>query len=89
MGNQKAMDAKSENLKTFNGNPVDFKDWSERFEDHMAKIHMHWRAALRWVGSTEEDLGYQRLRRESVGPYNESVVELSNKLEQTLVNYTP
>ena len=89
MGDQRGMGQKEENLKTFSGNPVEYKYWAERFMDHMSKVHIHWRHTLRWLSTTDEDLSYARLSLESVGPYNERASELAQKLEQTIVTYLP
>ena len=89
MGNQKKMDEPSSYLKGFSGNPVDFKHWSERFVDHMAKVHVMWRSTLNWMGRTNEDLSYDRLRTEAIGPFNENGVEIAQKLEATIIGYMP
>ena len=62
MGNQKKMDGPTNYLKMFPGNPVDFKHRSERFVDHMVKAHVMWRSTLTWMGRTNEDLSFARLK---------------------------
>ena len=52
MGNRKAMDKKSEALKRFSGNPGEFTTWSNRFIDHMGRVHPEWRNTLTWLSET-------------------------------------
>ena len=89
MGNQRAMNRENKSLYKFSGQSADFKDWRDRFIDHMAMVHVAWRSTLIWMGQTHEDLGYGRLRHETMGPNDENSCELAVKLEQTICNYLP
>ena len=72
-GNQEAMGRKSESLRQFSSQPSDVITWSERYMDHMARVHQVWRPTLRWMAKTEEPLTMNRLRNETMGPYNETL----------------
>ena len=89
MGDAKAINTKSESLRKFSGESLDFKKWSEKMMDHLAKVHPMWKPTLEWMGSTHEDLSFQRLRREVIGPYQESAVDLAVKLEQLICDWVP
>ena len=89
MGNQRAMNRENKSLYRFSGHSADFKDWRDRFINHMAMVHVTWRSTLIWMGQTGEDLTYSRLRHETMGPNDENSCELAVNLEQTICNYLP
>ena len=89
MGDQKAMHSKSESLRRFSGQPTDFSTWARHMIDHMAMVHPHWRQTLEWLATSEENLSFNRLASEIVGPYDEAASELAVKFEQVQVNFLP
>ena len=89
MGNQERMEAKSETLKKFSGNPESFRGWADRIIDHMSKVHPEWRRLLLWMGKTNDDLSFRKLRQEVIGPLNEPAADLAVKFEQVLVDWLP
>ena len=88
-GNREAMDRKSEALKKFSGTPSDFSNSANRFMDHMSRVHPEWRNTLQWLSETHENLTYQRLSNEVLGPFNEEACNLAKQLEQTIIDYMP
>ena len=86
MGDQKSMHNKSESLRKFSGQPTDFAAWARHMIDHMAMVHPHWRTTLEWLATSEENLGFNRLASEIVGPYDEAASDLAVKFEQVQVN---
>ena len=89
MGDQKAMHSKSESLRRFSGQPTDFSTWARHMIDHMAMVHPHWRQTLEWLATSEENLSFNRLASEIVGPYDEAASDLAVKFEQVQVNFLP
>ena len=89
MGNREAMDRKSEALKKFSGTATDFPNWSNRFMDHMGRVHADWKNTLQWLSETNEQLSYARLASEVLGPFNERADLLARQLEQTIIDYMP
>ena len=89
MGNQEAMGRKSESLRKLSRQLSYFINWSEHFMDHMARAHQVWRPTLVWKSKTEEPLTMNRLRNETMGPYNENGGDLALKLEQTITAWMP
>ena len=89
MGDQEAINKKDESLRRFDGSAAKFGAWAKHFVDHMSKVHPAWRNALEWFAATTEDLSFSRLFTETLGPYNESAVDLAVKLEQCIVDYLP
>ena len=83
------MDKKSEALKKFTGNATDFPNWANRFMDHMGRVHGDWKNTLQWLSETNENLGYNRLSNEVLGPFNERADLLARQLEQTIIDYMP
>ena len=89
MGHQEAMGRKSESLRKLSGQPSDFINGSEHFMGHMARVHQIWRPTLVWMSKTEDPLTANRLRNETMGPYNENAGDLALKLEQTILDWMP
>ena len=89
MGNQKTMNRENKSMYAFSGHSADFKNWRNRFVDHMAMVHCSWRNALLWLGTTKTDLSYATIGQEAMGPLSENANELAVKLEQTICNYLP
>ena len=58
MGNQKAVNRENKSMYMFSGHSADFKNWRNRFVDHMAMVHTAWRNALLWLGTTKTDPSY-------------------------------
>ena len=48
--------------------------------DHVARVHQVWRPTLVWMSKTEEPLTKNRLRNETMGPYNENAVDMALKV---------
>ena len=89
MGDQDAMARKSESVRRFSGQSVDFVNWSKRMVDHMAKVHPHWRHVLEWLAVTKQEMNLSRLSTETLGPFDENARELAVKFEQVLVDWLP
>ena len=89
MGNQEAMGRKGESHRKFSSQPSYFVNWTELFMDHMSRVHQVWRPTLLWMSRTEEPLTMDRLRNETMKPYNEHAGDLSLKLEQTIIDWMP
>ena len=89
MGNQDAMNRKSESLFKFTGEAKDYDHWSKKFMDHLAKVHLAWRPTLEWVATSTDNLSMFRLRADTVGPYRENAADVASKLEQLIVDYLP
>ena len=89
MGNQEAINRKSESLRKFSGHAADFYLWSEHFIDHMSKVHTGWRYVLEWFAKPIDDVSMARLRHDTLGPFHENAWELSEKLEQVIVDWLP
>ena len=89
MGDQEAINKKSESLRKFDGSAAKFANWAKHFTDHMSRVHPAWRATLEWFSLTNEDLSFRRLYTEYLGPFKEPAVDLAVKLEQCIVDYLP
>ena len=89
MGDQEAINRKSESLRKFSGHAADFYLWSEHFIDHLSKVHTAWRYVLEWFAKPIDDVSMARLRQETLGPYHENAAELPEKLEQLIVDWLP
>ena len=89
MGDQDAMQRKSESARKCSGKPEDFVNWARHMVDHMAKVHPHWRYVLEWMAHTDENTSMTRLAHEQLGPLNENARELAEKFEQTLADWLP
>ena len=68
MGDQDAMARKSESVRRFSGQSVDFVNWSKRMVNHMAKVHPYLRHILEWLAVTKQEMSLSRLTKETLGP---------------------
>ena len=89
MGDAKAINSKSESLKKWNGESTEFRLWSEKIMDHLAKVHPEWKPSLKWISKTNESLSFTRLATEHMGPHQEHAIDLAVKLEQLLCDWMP
>ena len=94
MGNQEKMEKKSDSLRRFNGEPIDFRPWAQHMVDHMHRVHPSWRHALESFAdpsqiTSDEQLSFRVLRHQTMGPLNEDAAELAVKFEQVLVDWIP
>ena len=89
MGDSKAVHRKSDSLRQFSVQPEHFSAWSQHLVDHMSKVHPTWRQLLHWLAKTDDRLDYAFLQNPVLGLCSEDAVELSQKLEQVLVDWLP
>ena len=83
------MHTKSESIRKWSGDGADFKIWAEHFMDHMVLVHPEWKPFLRYMATTDENMSFERLKTEWIGPYKENALDLSVKIEQLICNWIP
>jgi septum formation topological specificity factor MinE len=91
MGDLKSMHRKSDSLRKFSGQAEHFSGWTIHMLDHMGKVHPYWKTLLRWITQpgNNQSLDFDSLRGLTLGPHQESAIDLAVKFEQVIADWLP